>query len=184
MVRYGVVVRIEITVNFELTQYWNGDACSAQSRVSLSIHEEGECLRLDVDAPFYNDPAPQSPAGSTPHLWEYEVVECFIVGEGRPIPYIEIELGPHGHHLVLQLCGIRTIVQTYPSISYTATIHGERWSGTAFIPKVWLPNGPWTHNAFAIHGQGLARKYLTLYPTLGAQPDFHRLHTFRPLEMM
>ena len=171
-------------MNYELRQYWNGEECSKADRVRLSVEEDGCFVRLQVTAPFYKDPRPKAPVGSTPQLWEYEVVEWFVVGQGQPVPYLEVELGPYGHYLVLELKGIRTVVNTYETLRYATVIHGDWWEGTAFIPKKWLPNAPVTHNAFAIHGQGDRREFMTLYPTLGEKPDFHRLQTFRPLEWM
>ena len=171
-------------MNVKLKQYWNGEPCAEDTRVQLSIEDADDCIRISVQAPFYDDPPPLDPIGSTPQLWQYEVVEWFVVGQGTPVPYLEVELGPHGHHLALELRGIRTVVHTHQSLAYSASIQGDQWFGTALIPKAWLPAGPYTHNAFAIHGVGEHRKYLTLFPTGGTQPDFHRLHTFQSLELM
>jgi len=99
-------------------------------------------------------------------------VELFIYGDDDQ--YTEIELAPSGHHLVLQLDGIRRAVATQLPIEYDATVHGDRWTGTAKIDKSLLPDGPHRWNATAIHGSGEERRYLSWLPLPGEAPDFHQ----------
>ena len=107
---------------------------------------------------------------------EHEVVECFIAGpEDR---YLEVELGPHGHHLVLRLNGIRQIEERELPLEYEVVRAGDRWSGRALIPFHWLPERPWRVNAYSIHGQGASRRYLAAMPGHGDTPDFHQLDSF------
>jgi hypothetical protein len=47
------------------------------------------------------------------------------------------------------------------------------------LDRALLPPPPHRINAYAIHGQGTARRYLALHPVLGDEPDFHRLECFR-----
>ena len=48
-------------------------------------------LRLSIKAPLYNDPpAPASPPGATDQLWDYEVVELFLMGAEER--YLEVEV--------------------------------------------------------------------------------------------
>jgi hypothetical protein len=112
-------------------------------------------------------------------LWEFEVVEVFIAGPGEQ--YLEIELSPTGHYLVLELDGIRRPVRTLLPIDFRAEIVGDQWTGLANIPKELLPQGPLRINATAIHGEGTARTYLSAVPLPGTQPDFHQLSCFRAL---
>jgi hypothetical protein len=140
----------------------------------------GEQLLLNLDAPYYGDPAPPGQAGSIDRLWEYEVSELFIAGTGDA--YLEIELGPHGHYLVLQLAGIRRVERSHLAIDYRARIDAERarYSGQARIPLAYLPPQPNRINAYLIHGMGPERRYHVYRSTHADPPDFHRPEHFAP----
>ncbi len=137
-------------------------------------------LEIRVSAPHYADPPPPSaPIGPTANLWEHEVVELFIHGPDNR--YTEIELSPSGHHLVLQLEGVRNTVASMLPIQFEATIHADRWTGTAIIEKALLPDTPHRVNAAAIHGTDANRTYLSWVTLPGEAPDFHQPECFRPI---
>ncbi len=142
-------------------------------------------LEVTVDAPFHGDPAPPGAPGPTPGLWEYEVVEVFIAGGERAESYLEVEMSPHGHHLALRLEGVRKPVAEGLPLDYTARIEheGRRWSGVARVPLDWLPPPPHRVNAFALHGQGSARRYLAWRSLPGDEPDFHQPRRFPALNL-
>src|SRR5690606_32296345 len=123
------------------------------------------------------DPPPAGPPGPTDRLWEHEVVELFVLGDGER--YTEIELGPHGHHLVLQLDGVRRPVRARVPIASEAAITGDRWRGVAHVDGRWFPT-PRRWNAYAVHGRGDDRQHLAAVPVPGPAPDFHRLACFAP----
>jgi hypothetical protein len=145
---------------------------------------------VDVDAPFFGDPAPQQPIGPTDRLWEYEVSELFIADDAEH--YLEIELSPHGHHLVLELQGARNVVRARLPIAYAVSIASPlpgdaargvqgRYRGQARVPAKYLPAQPTRANAYLIHGTGAARAYHAHSPPMGETPDFHRLASFVPM---
>ena len=150
-------------------------------------------LVVEVDAPYFADVAPATPVGATDRLWEYEVCELFIADAGER--YLEVELSPHGHHLVLQLDGVRNVIQSGLPIAYSATImatadahsavadaaHQPRYRGRARMPAAYLPARPSRVNAYLIHGAGAGRAYHAHSPPLGETPDFHRLGCFVPV---
>jgi hypothetical protein len=156
----------------------------------FEIARAGDQLLVEVDAPYYGDPAPAQEAGSTDRLWEYEVSELFIAADGDE--YLELELGPHGHYLVLQLRGIRNVVQRDLPIAYSAVIEASaprgadeqqpigRYLGRARVPLAYLPAEPARINAYAIHGTGARRRYCVHAPTHADPPDFHRPAHFAP----
>ena len=146
----------------------------------LGCELQGEELRVVVDAPWHGDTPPMSAPGSTNALWEYEVVEFFLLGSHEH--YLEIELGPHGHYLVLELAGRRTPIRTHLPLTYQVEHLGERWRGTTTVPLHYLPPELAHANAYAIHGLGAERRYLACYPVPGATADFHRLECFGALE--
>lgn len=154
---------------------WDGRAIDGGERVVVGV-SAGAALVVDVDAPFFGDPPPPGPAGVTPGLWDYEVVELFVAGPGDR--YLEVELGPGGHHLVLQLDGVRRVVAEGQPVVFDAVVEGGRWRGRAVIDGALLPARPWRVNAYAIHGVGDGRVYRAAFAVPGARPDFHRLDCF------
>ncbi len=158
---------------------WNGTAVDPSHWVRIGLERDGGGLGIAIDAPLYADPAPAAPAGPTDGLWAFEVVELFVLGTGRR--YLEVEMGPHGHYLVLLLEGKRNVIDRMLPMSYTARILGSRWQCTARVPAACLPRGADSGNAYAVHGPPGHRAHLALYPLGGAVPDFHRLGDFGPL---
>ncbi|MDX1382814.1 MAG: hypothetical protein R3190_04165 [Thermoanaerobaculia bacterium] len=161
---------------------WDGRPIPAPERVRIDLDWNTERLRIGVDAPFHSDPPPPAPAGSTDRLWEHEVVEVFLASDTDPHRYTEIELGPWGHYLVLRFSGPRRRVGGHRPLEFEASRTADRWSGTALLDADELPPRPWRGNAYAIHGQGDARRYLAVHRTPGPHPDFHQPAFFPRLE--
>ena len=171
---------------------WDGTPIPADERARVTLQPPGAAggragmLTLQVEAPYFGDPAPESPPGRTDladALWENEVVELFVTGlapAGEPTPYLEIELGPHGHYLALQLSGVRHPVASGLALDWRVQLEQDRWRGVAEVPLALLPPRPSRFNVYAIHGVGAARRYLAMTPVPGPQPDFHRLELFSP----
>jgi hypothetical protein len=107
------------------------------------------------------------------------VVELFLLGDDDR--YLEIELGPWGHYLVLELAGQRQVVSSGGEIAFDVKRGHVGWTGRAVIPAAWIPAPVGLGNAYAIHGLGKARRYRALHPVPGEQPDFHRLDCFGPI---
>ncbi len=145
----------------------------------VDVSTQQNDLVLGVDAPFHGDPPPVEPPGFTDALWTYEVVELFLLGHASH--YVEIEMGPHGHYLVLQLEGVRHITRAHLPMTYTTVHRGRRWYGHAQLPLACLPAGVERANAYAIHGTGDQRRYLAAFAVPGDKPDFHRLVPFGSL---
>lgn len=170
-------------VTLVIGRTWDGALLAEAGRTTLRIGFDADRLRIDVDAPFSGDPAPSGPAGATERLWEHEVVELFVVAEaedGQPVRYTEIELSPHGHHLVLRLVGVRNIVEQCLPIDYATSVGPERWRGTAHVARALLPERPVRCNAYRVAGVGPARRWEAMVAVPGERPDFHRLERFAP----
>lgn len=157
---------------------WDGHPIDESETVTLALQSTEGGWVLTVDAPHHGDPAPPSPPGMLDGLWRYEVVELFIAGPEER--YLEVELGPHGHHLVLQLDGVRQRLGSPSPLSYSVHIDGERWWGEAFLPAEYVPSGPHRVNGYALHGSD-PRRYLAHVAVPGEAPDFHRLEGFVPV---
>jgi hypothetical protein len=138
-----------------------------------------DLLWISIDAPWHGDTPPLDPVGPTWELWNHEVVEVFIAGPDER--YLEIEFGPHGHHLVLQLDGVRNVIARELPFTYSVEREGERWRGEAMIHWELLPEEPHRMNAHAIHGAPEKRTHASLHPSLGDAPDFHRLEEMQPI---
>ncbi|HEY8377176.1 MAG TPA: hypothetical protein VIK91_11835 [Nannocystis sp.] len=166
-----------------ITRLWDGSPALLGEHVTLELvaAPERRCLQIAIDAPFHGDPPPPGPPGHTPGLWNFEVVELFLFGDGAR--YLELEFGPHGHHLVLELHGVRTPVREVSRLAYRSERFGDRWRGAADVPFTLLPPGLSRCNAHAIHGLGDARRYLSAIPAGGDRPDFHRLDAAAALDI-
>lgn len=162
-----------------IDRLWNGPAAQPGEIAYVSATHGGTSLCVAVDAPLHHDPPPLSAPGRCPGLWNHEVVELFIVGPDER--YLELEFGPHGHYLILQLAGRRHVVTDAIELDYRVEIAGTRWWGTAELSTTLVPCPALRWNAFAIHGQGAERRYLTAHPLPGERPDFHRLESFPSL---
>jgi hypothetical protein len=171
-------------VTLVIGRSWDGALLPEAERSTVRIGFEGERLRIEVDAPFAGDPAPPGAPGPTERLWEHEVVELFVVGEaaaeGDPVPYTEIELSPHGHHLVLRLVGVRNIVEQCLPADFATSVGPQRWRGSASLERSLLPARPVRCNAFRVAGRGADRRFEAMVAVPGDRPDFHRLERFAP----
>ena len=156
---------------------WDGFEALKAETASIAVSETPNGLSLKIEAPFHGDPRPTAAVGSLWELWNWEVVELFVVGPNDR--YLEIEVGPHGHYLALRLHGERNIVDHGHPLDVSTTVAGERWHGIVNVPTELLPEKPWRVNGYAIHGTGDERRYLASFPVPGASPDYHRLACFR-----
>ncbi|KAF7660834.1 hypothetical protein LDENG_00274300 [Lucifuga dentata] len=147
-------------------------------------------LKMEVFAPFFNDPAaPAGPPGHAfPGLWDYEVVEAFFL-DSTTENYLEVEICPHGQHLILLLSGRGQAFQQQLPIVFNAVITGEKWMGEALLPWVYFPPNVNKMNTYAIHGSGEKRTYESLYPVPkedlveGQKPNFHLLEYFQDFRL-
>lgn len=166
-------------MRIEIDKTWDGRAATPDERATVELSAAPGGLQFEIDAPWHGDPPPAHPVGSTPGLWDHEVVELFLLG--RDERYLEIEVGPHGHHLGIRLEGVRQPVESGLPLACRVERQEARWRGTVTLPERWLPPGLERYNAYAIHGVGAARRYLAAHAPGGEQPDFHRLGAFAAL---
>ena len=202
-----------------IASLWDGTALPEHQKVNICVSVEnglieapGEsCLVVTVDSPFYNNPKPHSDKSchhlhhshshetrdtgclNVEELWNFEVVEIFI--KGRSDKYIEIEMSPHGHYLILACDGYRQcFTRGIEPISYSAKILGNRWTGRLICPLNLLPppspivSAPYTYNAYALYNDDKGeRVYCTAFlpprsdENQYSNPDFHKLEIFKPL---
>ncbi|CAF0866225.1 unnamed protein product [Rotaria sordida] len=180
-----------MTMKFTIANLWNSTPITNHQpvQITLSATNDKDHLLIEIDAPFFNDPAPplsssSSSSGPYPELWNYEVVELFFLASSTN-HYLELEFSPHGHYLVLLLIDRRKVLKQMLPLPYYKVEHrsSDRWIGRAHIPRSLFPADVDRFNAYAIHGQDDKRTYEALYPATidSEKPDFHRLEFFQVL---
>ncbi len=174
---------------------WDGEPLPASQHAVVELTSAGaDTLVVRVDAPYFGEAPPSAAPGPTDRLWEHEVVELFLAADDER--YLEIELGPHGHHLVLSFESVRKPSRSLLPLDYTLTSRVEpaadgggaelvtaRWQAVARLPRAYLPARVCRANAYAIHGSEAARCYHAHAPVPGPGVDFHRLECFVPLSL-
>uniref|UniRef100_T1JMM5 Uncharacterized protein n=1 Tax=Strigamia maritima TaxID=126957 RepID=T1JMM5_STRMM len=87
--------------------------------------------------------------------------------------YLEVEVSPFGHHIVLLLKGRGNAVNFCLPLKVTTRIDKEAktWTGIAHIPSTYFPKNVTKFNAYAIHGKDETRTYMSLYPAPKGQHE-------------
>jgi len=152
---------------------WSGERLPPRQRSTVELADPGPAgLEVRIDAFDHGDVAPASAPGWMDGLWEYEVVELFIAG---PRGYLELELGPYGHHLALFFERVRVRSDEHLALApFEVERWGGRWRAEVVIPTSWLPEGANRAAAFAIHGERPHRVHLASCSLPGTTPDFHQ----------
>ncbi len=163
---------------FERRRTWNDEPLLPGEFGSIELRL-GDAIEVELEAARHGDPPPPGPPGRCDGLWNHEVLELFLLG--RDEQYLELEFGPNGHYLALQLAGRRRVVASDLVAEYAVGGDAERWSGRARLERAALPPELVAANAYGIHGFGAARRYLAWVPVPAEAPDFHRLERFAPL---
>ncbi len=158
---------------------WEGVPLPPALRSSLHLAEEPDGLVLSWVAPDGDTPAPASAPGPTEGLWVHEVVELFLAGSGPA--YLEVEVGPHGHHLVIRLTDVRVRGEALlPLDVAVARLPGRAWAGQAHLPRVWVPSGPLRAAAFRV-APGHTPPHLASQKLPGDGANFHQPQHFPPI---
>lgn len=161
--------------------FWDGTPCTnplLRGAVRL-VHTEAGIVMI-ARLPHQAQPnIPNAPIRTrVANLWEYDVVECFLVGTDG---YVEIELGAGGHFLALDFSAPRVRRNEYadwqPDVAYTKDAGNGTWESRVLIPNDMLPAGLHAANAFVICGNA----FLCYHALPGPQPDFHQPDRFPPL---
>ena len=163
---------------------WQGVALREEEVATVDVRLNPTEIVVEIDAPYDADPPPPGAPGPTEGLWQYEVVELFLAGadvSNAPTRYLEIEVSPHGHYLVLTFEGIRQRVGSHTAVECSTQIGNNRWQGAIRLDSGLASPRPLRANAYRLSGTASERRYLSAYPVPGGTPDFHRLDQFRAL---
>src|SRR5262249_5353154 len=174
-----VIPRSPQILTLSIVTQWDGTPCTdtgLHGLVTLSAADAG--LRITASLPQQDMPhIPAAPPCSrVANLWEYDVVECFVVGAEH---YLEVELGAGGHFLVLAFARPRICSKTYedwtPQMAFEpAMAPGISWRSSLLIPWTMVPVGIKGVNAYVISRE----HYLCYRPLPGSRPDFHQPDRF------
>lgn len=159
-------------MQLQVNQIWNaGEHPDKELHATIDVSTSDAGIRVTVSAPWRNDMyIPDAPIGRLDGLWDYDVVELFLVGPEHN--YLEIELGAGGHWLVLAFDEIRQRSNSYEDlelqVDYSKSEH--RWTSSTTIPWEVVPRPVHAWNGFVIaRGQFLAAHALP-----GEEPDYHQ----------
>lgn len=158
----------------KVDKMWNGDPCGDESlHAEVWVMKKQGGLELRVHAPLRDGQrVPDAPRDTrVDGLWEYDVVELFLVGEDGS--YTEVELGPGGHYLVLSFNGVRQRSNDYAGREFNhrnASATPGTWQSTIQLPWDVLPAKIVKANAFVIAGG----HHLAWNAVPGTEPDFHQ----------
>ena len=167
-------------MNIAITHYWDGQPCLDMTRhasVELAFSETG-ALRITAQAQAHTYLPATPPLSRSWGLWEYDVVECFLLGEQE---YLEIELSAEGHYLVLRFDAPRHCIDRYEEYQFAIQklpAPEGFWRTQIEIPATLLPRGLKTLNGYAISGPAEDRHYLSATALPGEKPDFHQPQRF------
>lgn len=181
-------------VDFRIDKTWNGDPVDHEPFV---VHMEWffqrqrgkphkRVVKVFTEGPLFDDPPPPEDVGGIClNLYDYEVLELFFANDKDQ--YLEVEVGPHGHWLVLLLNGHRKPFNKGEELELQVqnVFEGDKWRSVFEIPLAYFPPNVTKFNAYAIHGVGDERQYEALNPVTDGtydQPDFHRLQFFKPFD--
>jgi hypothetical protein len=164
-------------VRLRIASTWNGIDLHESQIAEAELLSHSGAMTIRIDAPFANDPAPPIPSGRCDGLWNFEVVEFFFVA--RDHHYLEIEVGPFGHYLVIEHSAIRQrqADQIRLHVSNTSR-HAQRWRTEVSLSHPLFMQPLVALNAFRISGPEHARSYFAAFPCGGDAPDFHRIDDY------
>lgn len=165
-------------LTLKLNKLWNGQDCQDDRLfVEVTMARKKEGLDIAVVSPMLHEQKiPEAPIGTrVDGLWDYDVVELFIVGPGHR--YVELELGAGGHWLLLEFDRIRHRNREYkefdPLLKYEHTAE-KMWKSQLVLPWNLITENVRAMNVFGI----LAGQFLALSPVPGSEPDFHQPDCF------
>jgi hypothetical protein len=186
-----------------IRKLWNGQPSVHSYYITLSISSSTGDIVIQVDAPFFDDKKPDAAPGKIEDLHLFEVVELFFSGIPYDLendidsPYLEIEIGPHGHYFLAFFmkeadfgnADTSIALEIPPKVSIDR--NSGRWKAEMMVPFYLLPEPTcgedlsvsWNFNAYAQHGASENREYLAFAPVPGEIPNFHQLHCFQHIEL-
>lgn len=169
-----IIPKLPQELSLTVNRLWNGDPCPDERvRAELALGAMPQGIRVRVESPILHEQKiPDAPIGSRVEgLWDYDVVELFLVGPGHR--YVELELGAGGHVLLLSFDRIRHRCDAHElfqaNLRYAKTAQ-KTWTSELILPWKFVPENLRALNAFMI----ASGQFLAMSPLPGDKPDFHQ----------
>jgi len=167
------IPRAPARLALRIDHFWDGRPCPrARLHGGVELSARDDALELVAHLPHQPTPTlPPAPLGDcVSNLWEYDVVECFLVGAGGR--YLEVELGAGGHFLVLSFSAPRVRSDGHESLrpELDFTSDARAWRSRILLDWELVPPAVERLNAFAIAGGA----HLAYGALPGPAPDFHQ----------
>jgi aminoglycoside phosphotransferase (APT) family kinase protein len=177
-----IIPRAPKELALRIDRYWNGAACPDKrlhGAVTLSSTPEGLLITATLPHQMSSSMPAQPPGTRVADLWQYDVVECFIVGSRK---YLEVELGAGGHFLILDFCNRAPRIRDHeyqrfhPTLEWLPSVPGDpgRWRSSVVIPWEMVPTRVSAVNVFVI----VRDNFLAYHSVEGSTPDFHQPMAF------
>jgi hypothetical protein len=175
-------------MELRLDRQWNGSAAPGGLGGLVTVQSQGARFCWSWELALAASPSvPAAPVGLVDGLWEHDVVELFLVDSRGPDDhYLELEVGPSGHWLGLELRGVRQRVRLLedarPRID--TKVSDGLWRGRLELDLSYVREivgiTPWRGLAAAVLGTEIAndRAFLTSSVLPSERPDFHQPRAF------
>ena len=170
-------LRADRPLRIETTLTWTGAFLAPSEHHRWALRRTQSGLAGELEAPFYGDPAPSE--ADAAQLWNFEVAELFLAGAGGQ--YTELELSPHGLHLLLRFEAprVRRPENKPPSVEDLFVERAQdRWTARFLLPWALLPGDLDRACSFGLHGPPDRRRHLVAARLPGDVPDFHQPEHF------
>lgn len=171
------IPRAPDALELRVEHHWDGEPIrEPRLRALARLQATPSGVAFEASLPRQPEPrVPAAPVGArVADLWEYDVVECFLVGRGGD--YLELELGAGGHFLALRFDAPRrccdALEDLRPAIGHRE--HAQGWTARLVAPWEIVPRQVVALNVFAAAGGAL----LAHAPLPGPRPDFHQPQRF------
>ena len=173
---------------------WRGQPSALETTARVAWSEDAFFFSFDCafDELVVDDAAPVD--REHVELYRFDAVEVFLDPEpSTPATYVELEVGPRGHFLDVDVDRDRRPAGdvSWSSGMTVATRVDEsarRYRVEARVPAAALGRGPLERadlrvGLFRLAGRGEARRYLARFPTLTKRPSFHVPERFGRLQL-
>lgn len=187
-------------MDIDLTCLWNGrrPPQGFGGRARLALRQSRLTLSWDIRA-HVPPRIPEGPAGFTERLWEWDVVELFLMAdadaEAESPRYVELEFGAGGHWIALAFAGRRELARELRDIGplVISDVQPGAWRGQAEVslPALEQHVGPWPWRGLVAAvvpgptvGSGTRERLHLCWPSVpGLRPDFHQPSSWARLNL-